>query len=478
MPRTESLCRTTRSERIASWAAKPWRVSSLFSSVSAFNRLPKRLTPTNAQSWDYDAVGNWDSVTTNSTTQTRGANRQNEITSVSGATTPTYDNNGNLTKDENDYRFVWDAWNREVKIKNSSNTVITTNAFDGLNRKVQVTTSSGTIDEFFSNNWQVLEGKSGSNTLNRYVWSPAYVDGLVTRDRDTDANGTLDERLFALQDANWNVTGITNTSGTIQERYTETPYGVVTFRDGSGSTISVSAKGWDILHQGAKADIIGDYDFRNRVYSPALGRWLSNDPLGFEAGDVNTFRYVGNGPGNGLDPWGLEKHIAIMSTKKENSIFDTVNTGHVAIAIIDTDAKTKTSYALWPDDHPDIIKRKLNNGPDPDVRKDFFRDQPGSDPNVIYNYRYCVQITEEQYKKFLEQTKKKDWTWSFTQNCASFGSDVFYDVTGIDIDADDWFDIETPSEVARNIRIANGGKNSNWNRTWNEYPWTKPDSNP
>ena len=262
-------------------------------------------TPTNAQSWDYDAVGNWDSVTTNSTTQTRGANRQNEITSVSGATTPTYDNNGNLTTDENNYRFVYDAWNRQVKIKNSSNTVIATNAYDALNHKVQVTTSSGTIDQFFSNNWQVLEGKNGSNTQNRYVWSPAYVDGLVTRDRDTDANGTLDERLFALQDANWNVTGITNTSGTIQERYTETPYGAVTFRDGSGSTISVSTNGWDILHQGAKTDIIGDYDFRNRVYSPTLGRWLSNDPLGFEAGDANTFRYVGNGPGNKVDSMGL-----------------------------------------------------------------------------------------------------------------------------------------------------------------------------
>jgi RHS repeat-associated protein len=201
---------------------------------------------------------------------------------------------------------VWDAWNREVKIKNSSNTVIATNAYDALNHKVQVTTSAGTIDEFFSNNWQVLEGKSGSNTQSRYVWSPAYVDGLVARDRDTDANGTLDERLFALQDANWNVTGITNTSGTIQERYTETPYGAVTFRDGSGSTISVSTKGWDILHHGAKTDIIGDYDFRNRVYSPTLGRWLTNDPIGFSAGDVNTFRYVGNGPTNKLDPLGLQ----------------------------------------------------------------------------------------------------------------------------------------------------------------------------
>ncbi len=148
--------------------------------------------PSNAQSWDYDAVGNWDSVTTNSTTQTRGANRQNEITSVSGAITPTYDNNGNQTKDENDNRFVWDAWNRQAKIKNSSNTEIATNAFDGLNRKVQVTTSAGLIDKIFgANEWQVFEDKNGSNTLNRYVWSPAYLDGLVTRDRDRVAKGTL-----------------------------------------------------------------------------------------------------------------------------------------------------------------------------------------------------------------------------------------------------------------------------------------------
>ena len=262
-------------------------------------------TPTNAQSWDYDAVGNWDSVTTNSTTQTRGANRQNEITSVSGATTPTYDNNGNLTKDENGYRFVYDAWNRLVQIKNSSNTVIATNAFDGLNRKAQVTTSSGTIDRIFSSDWQVLEEKSGSNIKNRYVWSPAYVDALVLRDRDTDSNGTLDERLYPLQDANWNTTALVNTSGSVVERDTYSPFGVVTFRDASGTSLGASAKDWLFLHQGGQTDSIGNYDFRNRVYSPTLGRWLTNDPLGFAAGDVNFYRYVGNGPGNGLDPSGL-----------------------------------------------------------------------------------------------------------------------------------------------------------------------------
>jgi len=154
--------------------------------------------------------------------------------------------------------------------------------------------------------WQALEEKVEANFKNRYVWSPSYIDALVTRDRDTDANGTLDERLFPQHDANFNVTAITNTSGTVQERYTPDPFGVVTFRNASGNTISASAKDWVFLHQGGQADILGHYDFRNRILSPTLGRWLTNDPLGFEAGDNNFYGYVANGPGNTVDPSGLQ----------------------------------------------------------------------------------------------------------------------------------------------------------------------------
>ena len=80
-------------------------------------------------------------------------------------------------------------------------------------------------------------------------------------------------------------------------------------RDRLDLIISVGTQGGVITEQGAKTDINVNYDFRNRVYSPTLGRWLTNDPLGFEAGVVNTFRYVGNGPGNGLDPMGLEMPV-------------------------------------------------------------------------------------------------------------------------------------------------------------------------
>jgi hypothetical protein len=34
--------------------------------------------------------------------------------------------------------------------------------------------------------------------------------------------------------------------------------------------------------------------YRNRVYHPTLGRFVQRDPIGYEAGDLNLMRYVGN----------------------------------------------------------------------------------------------------------------------------------------------------------------------------------------
>jgi RHS repeat-associated protein len=45
-----------------------------------------------------------------------------------------------------------------------------------------------------------------------------------------------------------------------------------------------------------------------RWYDPAIGRFLSADPSGFDAGDPNLYRYVGNSPPNGTDPTGLRTY--------------------------------------------------------------------------------------------------------------------------------------------------------------------------
>jgi RHS repeat-associated protein len=262
-----------------------------------------------SQSWAYDALGNWSSVTSDATTQTRSANKQNEITSVSGATTPAYDSNGNLTTDETGKQFVYDAWNRLVTVKNSAGVTLETLAYDGLGRRVGITIGATTTNLYYSAQWQVLEERVAGVTTTRYVWSPVYIDALVLRDFDPTGMGTLSQRLWVQQDANWNVTALVdNTTGLVVERYAYDPFGSVTVYDPSYTVRAAGSNyAWVYLHQGGRFDAVsGLYNFQERDYSSTLGRWLETDPWGLAAGDMNLYRDESNDPLMRLDPHGLD----------------------------------------------------------------------------------------------------------------------------------------------------------------------------
>ena len=172
-------------------------------------------SPSTSETWSTDAAGNFTSI--GSTSETN--NKQNEATAF-GSASLTYDSNGNLTTDQNGNTLVYDAWNRLVAYKNGG-TTLETMSYDGLDRMI-VQNSGTATDLYYSDQWQVLEEQvSGAAKIN-YVWSPIYVDALVLRDRDT-GGGTLSERLWVQQDANWNVTALVNSSGTVVERYVYDP---------------------------------------------------------------------------------------------------------------------------------------------------------------------------------------------------------------------------------------------------------------
>jgi len=59
-------------------------------------------------------------------------------------------------------------------------------------------------------------------------------------------------------------------------------------------------------------DRSGLYYYRARFYSPELGRFITQDPIGY-LGGTNLYAYVGNNPVNWVDPLGLLTICEVVS---------------------------------------------------------------------------------------------------------------------------------------------------------------------
>jgi RHS repeat-associated protein len=81
----------------------------------------------------------------------------------------------------------------------------------------------------------------------------------------------------------------------------------VTIYDGAGVEIPTTNYNNRFLFTGREyAATLGFYEYRARAYNPTLGRFMSEDPKGFDAGDYNLFRYCHNDPLDLTDPMGLQ----------------------------------------------------------------------------------------------------------------------------------------------------------------------------
>jgi RHS repeat-associated protein len=357
-------------------------------------------SPSRSQSWTPDALGNFTSVTSDGNVQTRTSNMQNELTGM-GSSTLTYDSNGNQTTDENGNQFVYDAWNRLVTVKNSLGVTQETLGYDAIGHRITETTGT-TKDLYYSNGWQVLEERVGTLVQAQYVWSLAHADSLVLRDRDPIGTGTLSERLWVMHDANYNVTGLVNTTGTVVERYVYDPFGAVTIYDaGYTTTRAASSYNWVYLHQGLKFDSIsGQYYAEHRGTSPTQMRWEEGDPLGFKAGDPNLYRMEGNNPSNHTDQSG--EVVPLVA-------------GGIVLA-----------YLLWPSQANPIISTTTpitGNSSQQDVL-DYVATHPGN-ANIITQTHEELQVLFDMANNTVIATQIDNcWNWT-----ARVGSPVTQAIT-------------------------------------------------
>jgi RHS repeat-associated protein len=270
-------------------------------------------SPSATEGWTLDALGNWTSYTNGSTTQTRDFNARNEITSISGVSTPTYDADGNMVIDPNGDKYFYNEWNQITKVENSSGTVLETYMYDAEGRRISITNvSTGVTTDLYYSGSNVIEERQSGTVTAQYVWGLGYVNDLVLRD-DNSTSGSLGvsgsglgRRIYVEQDANYDVTSLTDTSGNVLERFSYDPYGNMIVLTGTTTwTTTTDSFNWVYTWQGGRLDqVTGFIHFGmngwERDYSPSLGVWIEQD-INY-ADSANLYQAMDSNPVSETDP--------------------------------------------------------------------------------------------------------------------------------------------------------------------------------
>ncbi|NBB95343.1 MAG: hypothetical protein GVY16_06340 [Planctomycetes bacterium] len=227
----------------------------------------------------------------------------NRSTDLSGtANDPTHDASGNMTADSSN-TYIYDAWNRLVEVRDrGDDSLIAEYEYDGQKRRIEKTVDETETDYFYNDNWQLVEERVDGSVAYEYAWDQRYIDAPIAR---FDAAG---DAVYYTNDANMNVTSLVEESGTVIERYAYSPYGERTVLDADWSADADGVSDVDntLGHQGLHLDTESAlYYNRNRYYSPALGRFITRDPLGYVDG-MSVYEYAKSTAVNMTDPEGLE----------------------------------------------------------------------------------------------------------------------------------------------------------------------------
>ena len=172
----------------------------------------------------------------------------------------------------------------------------------------------------------------------QYVSSPIYIDAPILRDVYNSSGEVVSTgRIYYLTDANDNVTGATNASGVVQERYLYDAYGKVTICSANWiPTGQASSVGNTLLFLALYRPAARPYDrsilLSHAVDNPSAGTFTSTDRGG---SDLNLYRYTESNPLNATDPTGeqialgsggvvttIEEDYALHVIRPSRGVFD------------------------------------------------------------------------------------------------------------------------------------------------------------
>ena len=241
-------------------------------------------------------------VTTNYTN-----NSVNQYTAI-GGTSPSYDDNGNVT-DNGEDEFSYDYENRIVQIEYDEKDFYSFK-YDVFGRRIEADWDTDGVTRYFYDGWRCIEETDDSGTPvveAKYIYGGTYIDEVLRMERKISGQWY---DFYYHADKNWTVEKVTSSNGTVAESYALDVFGDPV--QGSSSI------GNTFLFQGRRYDWQTDtYYYRHRTYGPnSFLRFYQRDPL-FVISEPkkllgcleieNIYEFVADNPVNSLDPFGLDE---------------------------------------------------------------------------------------------------------------------------------------------------------------------------
>ncbi|MCO6459521.1 MAG: hypothetical protein J5I93_29765 [Pirellulaceae bacterium] len=262
------------------------------------------------ESYVYDATGNRASSHLHGMQYEVGTGNRLES---DGVFDYTYDAEGNLRQRTEvatgaSREFTWDHRHRltEVVDRDAQGTQEQRVEFvyDALNRRIAKTVADANGDtawHFAYDRDELLlefvddDGVAGGGApqlARRYLHGPAVDQVLADEDAAGNVRWLLSDHLGTVRD-------LVDESGQLVDHLTYDSYGNLVAQTGSTEPRH--------LYTGREFDReLGLHYYRARYLDSTTGRFLSEDPLGFAAGQINLFAYVANNPLDFRDPTGLQ----------------------------------------------------------------------------------------------------------------------------------------------------------------------------
>jgi RHS repeat-associated protein len=192
--------------------------------------------------------------------------------------------------------YAWDYEDRltEVVVKTSGGTVLQDDRFtyDVEGRRIGKNMLGG------GQTWTLYDGGNpyadfnSSGTLTyRYLYGKG-LDSLLARFDGTNTVWYLTDNLGSVRQ-------MVSTGGSVLDQLTYDSFGNILTETSpsSGDRFKFTGREWD--------SELGQYNYRARPYVPGTGRFSAQDPSGFNGGDANLYRYVGNSSTDATDPSGM-----------------------------------------------------------------------------------------------------------------------------------------------------------------------------